>query len=63
MRWRSCSSAGVPGRVAAEIGSQRSQMPSTRINAIEETNSGTTVNDRPATLITRSCQRPARIAA
>ncbi len=30
---------------------------------MEDTNSGTTVSDSPATVITRSCQRPARAAA
>ena len=30
---------------------------------MEDTNSGTTVSDRLTTLIARSCQRPARIAA
>ena len=53
----------MPGRVAAEIGSQRSQMPSTRISAMEDTNSGTPVRDRLPTLLTPSGQRPARIAA
>jgi len=47
----------APSGQRADTGSQPSTMPKTTIASNAETNSGTTVRESPATLITRSAGR------